>query len=71
MYEGKYAFEKKRMEHEKIKRKLRKSDGNDVLNNINEHGDLKCNECGRICFGKAGPKNHMKSHISQLHIDYE
>eukprot|EP00106_Octopus_bimaculoides_P005451 XP_014772893.1 PREDICTED: PR domain zinc finger protein 10-like [Octopus bimaculoides] len=67
---AKKEFERKRMEHAKIKRKMRKGDRNDVLASINERDDLTCDECGKICLSKAGQKNHMKLYIAQSHIDY-
>uniref|UniRef100_A0A0L8HJP0 Uncharacterized protein n=1 Tax=Octopus bimaculoides TaxID=37653 RepID=A0A0L8HJP0_OCTBM len=60
VHEGKNEFERKRMQHAKIKRKMRKSDNNFVLTSINERDDLTRDECRKICPRLSNIKTNMK-----------
>ena len=60
------AFEVKRVDHEKVKRAVRKREN--VLLQVT---NLVCDVCSRICLSKAGLKSHSRTHQTQPVIVYD
>ena len=63
MDDGCTSFESERIEHENLKRELRKGYTCHIAENTE---DWKCQTCGRILLSKARYVNHRKSHQGQF-----
>ena len=63
---GAKAGEDKRVQHEHIKRAVRKREHIEISDNL-----LTCEKCSRVCLSKAGYKSHMRSHEVRQKVVYD
>ena len=60
------TFEVKRVDHEKVKRAVRKRE-----NVLPQGPNFVCEVCSRICLSKAGLKSHSRTHQTHPVIAYD